>query len=232
MTWHDITMYDLTTSLTRSARGTTTPWNAWEAWDFHPHPPQLRSSTVFRWNNIHQPTINPFTAPARWKALAYTNACKEYIWWSYNKSTFSAEHFVRSCFTCLWGGGDIIISSLALLLVVFRVTIIGRFLGEDAASMAVEGLIINFKEQNSSVMGNTVHRATDYRVNIHIAKRSWGQMMRQLYSVLCWGQMMRQLYSALCWGQMMRKLYSVSHNLNVCTQRTSAKLHESIIVYT
>ena len=42
---------------------------------------------------------------------------------------------------CVWGGT--IISSLALLLVVLQVTITGRFLGEDAASMAVKGLIIS-----------------------------------------------------------------------------------------
>ena len=73
---------------------------------------------------------------------------------------------------CVWGGGGggTIISSLALLLVVLQVTITGRFLGEDAASMAVKGLTI--KEQNSSVMGNIIHRATDYRVNMHIAKQS------------------------------------------------------------
>ena len=43
---------------------------------------------------------------------------------------------------CVCVGGTII-SSLALLLVVLQVTITGRFLGEDAASMAVKGLIIS-----------------------------------------------------------------------------------------
>ena len=48
-------------------------------------------------------TVNPFTAPpckiSRLKS-AHMHACKQYIWWSYNKSTFSPVHFDRILFTC------------------------------------------------------------------------------------------------------------------------------------
>ena len=47
--------------------------------------------------------INPFTAPAckisRQKS-AHIHACKQYIWWSYNKSTFNTVQFHRNLFTC------------------------------------------------------------------------------------------------------------------------------------
>ena len=46
---------------------------------------------------------NPFTAPAcKISALksARVHACKQYIWWSCNKSTFHTVHFDRISFTC------------------------------------------------------------------------------------------------------------------------------------
>ena len=52
--------------------------------------------------------FNPFTAPAcknfRLKS-ARIHACKQYIWWSCNKSTFNTVHLNRNPFTCSceWG---------------------------------------------------------------------------------------------------------------------------------
>ena len=72
--------------------------------------------------------INPFTTPAgKISGLksAHIHPSKQYIWRSYNKSTFSTVHFDRNPFTCSCKGGKkgLMISNLALLLVVFKVTV-------------------------------------------------------------------------------------------------------------
>ena len=72
--------------------------------------------------------FNPFTAPAcKISGLksAHIHACKQYVSWSCNKSTFSIVRFDRSPFTCSWKGGKkaVMASDLALLLVFFRVTV-------------------------------------------------------------------------------------------------------------
>ena len=53
------------------------------------------------------------------------------------------------------GRGGTIISSLALLLVMLQVTITGCFLGEDAANMAVKGLI--FSKSKIQVLWATLY---------------------------------------------------------------------------
>ena len=70
--------------------------------------------------------FNPFAAPAckiSGLKMAHIHACKQYIWWSCNKSTFNTVHFGRNPLTCSWdeGGKALMVSNLALLLVVFRV---------------------------------------------------------------------------------------------------------------
>ena len=72
--------------------------------------------------------INPFTTPAgniSGLKSAHIHTSKQYIWWSYNKSTFSTVHLDRNPFTCSRKGGKkgLMISNLALLLVVFQVTV-------------------------------------------------------------------------------------------------------------
>ena len=52
--------------------------------------------------------FNPFTAPAyniSGLKSAVIHACKQYICWSYNKSTFSTVHFGRNPLTCYEEGG-------------------------------------------------------------------------------------------------------------------------------
>ena len=62
-----------------------------------------------------------------WK-VTHTHACKQYIWWSYNKSAFNTMHFDTNPFMCSCEGGGggggkaLMISNLALLLIVFRAT--------------------------------------------------------------------------------------------------------------
>ena len=68
--------------------------------------------------------VNPFTAPAcKISGLknAHVYTCKQYTWWSYNKSTV---HFGKGPFTCSHEGGKqaLMASNVALLLGVFRVT--------------------------------------------------------------------------------------------------------------
>ena len=55
---------------------------------------------------------------------AHIHACKQYIWWSYNKPAFNTVHFDRNTSTCSCEGKrkDLMIFDLAFLLVVFRVT--------------------------------------------------------------------------------------------------------------
>ena len=78
--------------------------------------------------NLKTGLFNPFTAPAckisRLKS-AHIHACKQYIWWSYTKSTFNTVHFDRNLFPCSYEGGEkaLVISNLALLLVIFRVMV-------------------------------------------------------------------------------------------------------------
>ena len=76
---------------------------------------------------FHLSKVNPFTASAcKISGLkgTYIHACKQSIWWYYNKSTFNTVHFDRNPFMCSSEGGKkaLIISNLALLLVVLRVT--------------------------------------------------------------------------------------------------------------
>ena len=91
----------------------------------------------FLWQILMVCTVfNPFTAPAcktfRLKS-AHIHACKQYIWWSYNKSTFNTVHFGRSPFTCSGeerGNRNH-----------FKFgTSVGRFSSDSAASTAVKGL--------------------------------------------------------------------------------------------
>ena len=80
---------------------------------------------------IIQGKINPFTAPAcKISGLksARIHACKQCIWWSCYKSTFSTVHFDRSPVRCSCEGGKkalikLMISSLAFLSVAFWVTV-------------------------------------------------------------------------------------------------------------
>ena len=47
--------------------------------------------------------FNPLTATACqicWLKTAHINASKQYIWWTYHKSTFNTVHFDSSRFTC------------------------------------------------------------------------------------------------------------------------------------
>ena len=86
-----------------------------------------RSNSALQWPCGEFTSFNPFTAPA-WKMSAlksvHIHACRQYIWWSYNKSSFDTVHFDRNHFTCSCKGEKkaLMISDLALLLVAFRVT--------------------------------------------------------------------------------------------------------------
>ena len=54
-------------------------------------------------------SVNPFTAPAcniSGLKSAHIHACKQYIWWSYNKFTFKTVHFDRNPFACSCEGAD------------------------------------------------------------------------------------------------------------------------------
>ena len=78
--------------------------------------------------------INPFTAPAcKISGLkrAHIHACKQYIWWSYNKSTFNTVHFNKnpSLCSCQKDLNDFKFDAF-----------VGRFQSDGAASMAVKGL--------------------------------------------------------------------------------------------
>ena len=85
------------------------------------------SIMVFYWLKAWMATrifffVNPFTAPAcqisRLKSM-HIHSCEQYTWLSYNKSTFNTVHFA-----CLRDGGVGGCSSSALLLVIFRVTVL------------------------------------------------------------------------------------------------------------
>ena len=68
------------------------------------------------------PLVNYFTATAcKISGLksAHIHACRQCIWWSYNKSTFITVHFDSNPFT--YSPKALMISNLALLLVVFQV---------------------------------------------------------------------------------------------------------------
>ena len=71
--------------------------------------------------------LNPFSASACKRSglkSAHIHACKEYIWWSYNKSHFQYCVYSQKPFTCSCVGGRnaFMVSVLALLLVVLRMT--------------------------------------------------------------------------------------------------------------
>ena len=53
--------------------------------------------------NSHSLFVNPFSATActiSWLKSAHIHTFKQYIWWSYNKSTFNTLHLNRNPFTC------------------------------------------------------------------------------------------------------------------------------------
>ena len=86
---------------------------------------------------FHLSKVNPFTASAcKISGLkgTYIHACKQSIWWYYNKSTFNTVHFDRNPFKCSSEGGKKGINNFQFG------TFIGRFKSDSAASMAVKGL--------------------------------------------------------------------------------------------
>ena len=69
--------------------------------------------------------INPFTAPAcKTSGLksAHIHASIQYIWWPCNKSALNTVNFDRILMLRRRGGNARMISNLALLLVIFRIT--------------------------------------------------------------------------------------------------------------
>ena len=81
--------------------------------------------------------VNPFTAAAcdiSGLKGAHIHACKQYILWSCNKSTFSTVHFDRNPFTCSYTGEK------SLNYFKFD-SFIGRFQSDGTAIMAVKRLI-------------------------------------------------------------------------------------------
>ena len=90
--------------------------------------------------------VNPFTAPGRKISglkSAHIHSCKQYIGWSYNKSTFSVVHFdraqVKGCVCGGGGGGGLDYFKFG--------TFICRFLSYGAASTAVKWLMFSFQRQ-------------------------------------------------------------------------------------
>ena len=66
------------------------------------------------------------------------HTCRQYIWWSFNKSTLNSVHFNRNPFTCLCEGGK------KALTVSIVGPFSGRFLSDCAAFTAVKGLSLRF----------------------------------------------------------------------------------------
>ena len=74
----------------------------------------------FLWRCGEEQHFHPLTAPAcKMSGLksAHIHACKQYNWWSYNKSTFNTVHFGKE-----GGQKTLMVLNLAFLLVVFWVT--------------------------------------------------------------------------------------------------------------
>ena len=86
---------------------------------------------LFMWglwfNALFACVLNPLTAPScKISGLkrAHIHACIQHIWWSYNEPTFNTVHFDKVLAGVHANGENAwLISSLALLLVVFRETV-------------------------------------------------------------------------------------------------------------
>ena len=101
------------------------------------HSSLLRPSQFQFWCLCVIKVFNPFTAPdCKISGLknAHNHACKQYIWWSCNNSTFSAWILIEVLSrTCAQGGKKTLYNWK------FD-SFIGRFSSDDAASMAAKGL--------------------------------------------------------------------------------------------
>ena len=117
-------------------------------------------------------SVNPFTATActiSGLKSARTHASRQYIWWSYNKSTFNIEHFDRNPFHVLTWRGKKSFN-------VFKFgTFMGRFPSDSAASVAVKGLMYCYiwntfsLNQNGQSFGSpVVSRATLQRWSVPV----------------------------------------------------------------
>ena len=105
----------------QSVRNTNAFWCEVNSFSEFQH---LFTWVLLDWSSI----INPLTAPARkfsWLKSAHIHTCKQHIWWAYNKSIFSTVDFGYKSFHVLVRrrGKALMISNVALLLVVFRVTV-------------------------------------------------------------------------------------------------------------
>ena len=76
--------------------------------------------TILRFTNTLPPSLATACKISGLKS-AHIHRCKQYIWWSCNKSTVNTVHFDRNTIRCSCEGGKkaLTVSSLALLLVVF-----------------------------------------------------------------------------------------------------------------
>ena len=109
-------------------------WNNWVIISFG----QVRDQNKIKWVNMKIVLIS-FLTPSLPQPVKFpgwqmpTYACKQHIWWSYNKSTFNTVRSDRNPFTCSCKRRKktLIISRLVILLVVF------------SESTALKGLIIS-----------------------------------------------------------------------------------------
>ena len=90
----------------------------------HPHVGRL-ATKPFTMLTPSLPRLLKFLSVYVWLKSEHLYACEQYIRQSYNKSTFSTVHFDKGPFACLCEERDkkaLLISSLAPLLIFFRVT--------------------------------------------------------------------------------------------------------------
>ena len=105
-------------------------------------------------SDTHWNYLDSFTTPAcdiSGLKSAHIHSCKQYIWWSYNKSAFNAAHFNSNPFTSSYEGDKNawLVSNLAL-------TSDGRFPSDIAVNMAVKGLMNTDRNRRKNTCWETL----------------------------------------------------------------------------